>query len=413
MRVVVVNDRASINGGATKVAIMTAIALARRGIETHFFSGIGPIGPELLAEPRVSITCLDAQPYMDRRNKLEGAIRGIWDRVAARRFGELLDRLDPADTVVHIHTFRDALSTSVAHLALARGFVTIYTAHDYTLGCPYRGFFDFRDNRICHLRGLSLPCLGRRCNRGAYVKKLWFYASQWVFAKVARIPSRLSHVIFLSNLSEEVLRPYIAAATRHSRIANPFDFQASPRRRVGPDSPFLFVGALHSGKDPVTAARAAAQLGTPIVFVGEGEEEAAIREANPDAEITGWLPPAEVAARMRSARALLFPSIWYEAQPLTTMEAAACGLATLAADASAAVEQLEQLGAGEVFPAGDVAALAGGMQRYLDDEFASSEGERARQGFNGLRRTEDSYVDDVVRLYGAELKARATKPQPA
>lgn len=409
MRVVVVNDRASINGGATKVAIMTATALARRGIETHFFSGIGPIGPELRAEPRVSVTCLGAQPYMDRRNKVQGAIRGIWDRVAARRFGELLDRLDPADTVVHIHTFRDALSTSVAHLALARGFVTIYTAHDYTLGCPYRGFFDFRDRRICHLRGLSLPCLARRCNRGAYAKKLWFYASQWVFSKVARIPHRLSHVIFLSNLSENVLRPYIAASTRHSRIANPFDFQASPPRRVGPESPFLFVGALHSGKDPVTAARAAAQLGAPIVFVGEGEEESAIRAANPAAEITGWLAPDDVAVRMRSARALLFPSIWYEAQPLTTMEAAACGLATLAADASAAVEQIEQLGAGEVFPAGDAPALAERMKRYLDDDFASSEGERARQAFNALRRTEDSYVDDVLGLYESELRRQEPK----
>ena len=48
---------------------------------------------------------------------------------------------------------------------------------------------------------------------------------------------------------------------------------------------------------------------------------ARVAAAAPSSEITGWLAPDEVKQRLQSARYLAFPSLWYECQPLATIEA--------------------------------------------------------------------------------------------
>ena len=107
---------------------------------------------------------------------------------------------------------------------------------------------------------------------------------------------------------------------------------------------------------------------------------------------------------MRSSRALVFPSIWYEAQPLTTMEAAACGLAVIAADKSAAVEQIHQLGVGEIYPGGDADALAEIMRRYSDTAFAREQGRASREAFLRLDLSEERYLEHVMHIYQRELQ---------
>src|SRR4051812_14319372 len=56
--VVIVADHGHINGGQAKVAIDSAIGLARRGYRVTFFVAVGPVDPRL-AEAGVEITCLE------------------------------------------------------------------------------------------------------------------------------------------------------------------------------------------------------------------------------------------------------------------------------------------------------------------------------------------------------------------
>ncbi|HTQ08743.1 MAG TPA: glycosyltransferase, partial [Fimbriimonadaceae bacterium] len=150
MRIVIVNDHARIVGGAAKIAILSARALAERGHRVDFFAATGPVAPELAG---LEVTCLGIEPHTENPSRLRGALQGIWYRPAARALRALLAQCDPRDTVVHFHAYRDALTASVADAAQRAGFVCVYTAHEYSMGCPYQGFFDYRRNEICHLRG--------------------------------------------------------------------------------------------------------------------------------------------------------------------------------------------------------------------------------------------------------------------
>ena len=405
MKVVIVNDYAHINGGAAKVALQSAIGLAKRGHPVHVFAGAGPPIPQL-ATQGIRITCLDQVAYNHDPHVLGAACRGIWNRDAALRLRALLSACNPKDTVVHFHTFRDVLSASVACTAGQMGFVTVYTAHEYTMGCQYGGFFDFRNNRICRLKGLGVRCIARQCNTGSYAKKLWNCANQFLYSKIARIPALFSHIIYVSRTSRSVLQAYVPSNQRTSLTSNPFDAMWDKPASIGPSSPFLFIGSFAPHKDPLTAAKAAKKLGAPILFIGSGPLKEAIRRVNPDAEITGWLDRDAIAERMASARALVFPSIWYEAQPLVVMEAAASGLSIIAADASAAIEQVELLGTGAVFRSSDVDDLAAKMQPYLEDTYAQARGAEAIAAFRRLALSEERHVDRLLDIYEAELALR-------
>jgi glycosyltransferase involved in cell wall biosynthesis len=287
------------------------------------------------------------------------------------------------------------------------GFVTIYTAHDYTLACPYGGFFDYRKNGICTLRGLSLACLGTKCNTSSYGNKAWYWLRQFVFDRVARIPKRLSHVVFISELNRKVLLPYLGRNVGQTIVTNLADYQAATTPEpITPESPFVFIGALVPHKDPLTAARAAKMIGAPLVIVGGGPLEEQIRREYPETVVTGWVGSEEVERRLRSARALVFPSIWYEAHPCVTMEAAVSGRGIIASDASAAVEQVRELGAGAIFPAGDVAALADAMLPYLDTCHAKEQGDKTREGYFKLELSTDRYVKTLLGIYQQELAAK-------
>jgi glycosyltransferase involved in cell wall biosynthesis len=405
MKVVIVNDYARVNGGAAKVALQSAVGLAKRGHAVEFFAGIGPPIPQL-AEHGIRVTCLDGVPYNHDPRIIHAACRGIWDWEAAHRLRALLNECNPQDTVVHFHTFRDALSASVAHTAHRMDFVTFYTAHEYTMGCPYGGFFDIRKNRICELKGLSARCLACRCNNGSHANKLWYCANQFVYAKIARIPALLDHIIHPSNTNRNVLQAYIPGGRRTTTLSYLFDPMEGRPASIDSSSPFLFVGSFVPHKDPLTAARAAKRLHAPMLFIGSGILEGQIHQIYPEAEITGWLDRNAIAKRMATARALLFPSIWHEAQPLTVMEAAASGLSIIAADASAATEELDLLETGEVFRSGDADDLTAKMAPYLNDSYARERGAAAFAAFRRIDLSEERHISRLLDIYAEVLAQR-------
>lgn len=57
--IVVFNDNARITGGADKVALGSAVGLARRGYHVDLLTATTPIAPELLSVPRLTVHSTD------------------------------------------------------------------------------------------------------------------------------------------------------------------------------------------------------------------------------------------------------------------------------------------------------------------------------------------------------------------
>ncbi len=405
MPVVLVADHASINGGHAKVAIESALGLAARGVAVSLFAAVGPVDPRLAAAG-IRVVCLDQDDVTTTRNKLAFAAQAIWNASAARALAAELARYDRRDTVVHVHAFAKALSPSIGTALRASGLACLYTMHEFFLVCPTGGFYDYRAEQICHRTPMSAACIGTNCDARSYLRKVARMIRHAGLAQVARLPELFDHVITISDLQERVVRPLMPKTTTFHRVDNPIAVAEAPPYAGAPGD-FLFVGRVSTEKGAPIFAEAARRAGVRAVFVGDGSERDALAARYPEAVMLGWRDAGAVQGLMRQARALVFPSVWYEGQPLTVYEALACGTPVVVSDACAGREAVVDGETGFWFRSGDPDALAAHLRRLSDDALAARMGRAAHARYWAAPLSTDAHLDRLCAVYGTVLHEAA------
>jgi colanic acid/amylovoran biosynthesis glycosyltransferase len=154
---------------------------------------------------------------------------------------------------------------------------------------------------------------------------------------------------------------------------------------------FLFVGRFVPKKGIDVLADAVRRLhatGAPVrlLCVGDGPLRSTLEAVARDTgavELTGWLPPTEVARKMADAQALLVPSIVApdgdaEGLPSVIPEAMAQAVPVIGSAEGGIAEAVQHEGTGLLFPPGDAGALAAAMARLaLEPELRHALGQAA------------------------------------
>lgn len=402
MRVIMVTDYAFVNGGAGKVALESALGLAGVVDQVHVFAAVGEPEGFLVGVENLQVTSL-GQTKVTELPMREGIIGGLWNKEAAARFGLLLDDFDPSDTVIHLHSWRDALSASPLAVAVARGFRVVMTCHDFGLACPIAGFFDSRSKTICTERGLGLGCLCKSCTGGSFIKKNWFVTRHAIQASRGKLPSGIKHFVFVSKFSEKILASYLPPGAKVHYVDNPISAEPLPRSRPSESKSLIYIGRFSEEKGPDIAAEATYRSGTRIEFVGAGPMEETIRELNPEAELLGWRRPDEVIHILRRARALVFPSIWYETQGMVVNEAAANGIPVIVSDCTAAMDTINRLGHGVAFRSGSVESLVERIKELESDELVEQLSVQGYESFWSAPPTAQSHAKQLIDVYSEVL----------
>ncbi len=168
------------------------------------------------------------------------------------------------------------------------------------------------------------------------------------------------------------------------------DIPCDPVTRRGDH--FLFVGRLSLEKGVDTLIRAQSQHRSRVRFAGDGPLSDRIGEAaadEPSIQLLGRLSGEQIRAEMRNARALIFPSEWYEGFPVTLAEAYANGLPVIASRLGAMVELVEDGVTGLLFTPSDADDLAQKV-RWATGHSA----EMRRMGENARREYEAKYTPE-------------------
>lgn len=191
------------------------------------------------------------------------------------------------------------------------------------------------------------------------------------------IPSR---IVLQGNRARNELISRALPADRFAIVRNwlPHEFRvaAKPRAVLGNETlRLVYVGWLVRDKGIVELIRACSALSErhrfTLEIVGGGPMEkelcALIREdGNLNVVVHGWLGADDVRQCLERGHVFVMPS-YYEGFPNALLEAMACGLATVCTDVGAISETITDGINGFLVPVRDIAALAGGIEKYLVD----------------------------------------------
>ena len=341
INVVIVNDFDYIQGGASKVAIDTANILVKKSenIKVYYFSAVHK-KTDVLDPKIIQITTNQKEAIL---NKIMGLFNGIYNLKAKRELKRLLLSLDKKRTVLHIHGWTKALSSSIFDISFKMGYKVILTMHDYFTACPNGGYFNYPQNKICHLAPLSLKCVFSNCDSRNYFFKLYRVVRQFVQNKIVKLNQRLTDVISISEFSEKILKNTLGKNVRIHRVNNPIDINnKTVNEDFNKNDYYLCVSRLSPEKGVEIFCEAMKRTNKRGIVVGDGSEKEKLQKEYPNIEFVGWKSNEEVKQYMKNAKYLVFTSKLYEGSPLTTMEALQIGLPCIVWSGCAAVDQIKE-----------------------------------------------------------------------
>ena len=291
-----------------------------------------------------------------------------WNPVAAAGVRTVVQRFKP--DVAHVHNTWFTLSPSVVEALDRLGVPVVATAHNYRTVCANAQLL--RAGRPCE------DCVGRvpwravphRCYRSSMLASAAAATTIALQQRAGTWSTRVAVWLVLSRFAAVRLTAGTLPADR-TRVHPNFVADPGPRA-VKPSASdlVLFVGRLAPEKGvemAIEAWRQASPRGLKLVIAGEGPLRSQLaRRLPPGVTLVGQLDPSEVADLMARSRALLFPSRWYEGQPLVILEAMASGLPILASDLGAMPELVGSDGWGVCLPPTDIAAWAGALSNLTD-----------------------------------------------
>ena len=397
--VIIVCDYGTIEGGAARIAHETAISLKEEGLNVIFFCAVSPVSEEL-QDAGVQIVCLNQKDIL-HDGKIKGALRGISNKAAKREFSKLLDTLDPKETVIHVHTWTKGVSSSIFKVSEKKKFQTVITVHDYFLICPNGGLFNYPKKQICTLKPMSFSCVKCNCDARSYSQKLFRVVRQKRQNRNIRRRKNISY-IFISDFSKrEFFKRYDKIPQEKQYFLPNMVHYGKDRKRVACENndTFLFIGGLTEVKGIRTFCEAVTKTNVKAVVIGQGILGKELQEKYPNIEFVGWKNKAEMAEYLEKTRCLIFPSVWYEAAPLTPLEVMTCGVPVICCEDNAGSDYIQEGENGWLYQGNDANALASVILEKSTSEniFKASKG--AFEGFQEETFSKTAHVKRLMEIY--------------
>lgn len=310
-------------------------------------------------------------------------LRSAWNPQAARIVRSLIHKTKP--DVAHVHNTWFAQSPAVVAALRQGGVPVVATLHNYRLMCANSSLF--RDGRPCvECVGSSpLPGVIHRCYRGSFALSA-VSAGALAFNQSRRTWDKNVRLVLVP--SDFMLQLFRRSGSVRQRIRVKPHFVEDPGQRVMPPSTaqtVLFVGRLAAEKGVEVLLKAWMRLSSTsltLTVIGEGPLRPKLEaEAGPGVTFRGRLPSDEVRRMMLEARALVFPSVWYEPFGMVLIEAMACGLPIVGSDVGAVPDIVQPKVCGSLVEPGNADLLADAITLLNDDEFVDQAGSRARERY--------------------------------
>jgi glycosyltransferase involved in cell wall biosynthesis len=316
----------------------------------------------------------------------------IYSFESRARLAKLLDRVRP--DLCHGHNLYHHISPSILGLLRQRGIPTVLTLHDLKLACP--AYSMLAPDGVCErCRGGRLHnVVTHRCIKGSTMMSLVIYAEAVVHRALGTYRRYVDRFVVPSRFYIDKFVEWGMPRELFQHVPN-FVATDSLRPQFEPGQSFVYVGRLSREKGLRTLVKAAALTGLAVRLIGTGplreELERYAAQLGANVTLAGFLSGDALHQAVRSARAVVLPSEWYENAPLSVLEAYALGKPVIGARIGGIPELIRENDSGLIFESGNAESLADVMRdiarrrdtdvellgrnarRWVEAEFSASE----------------------------------------
>lgn len=311
------------------------------------------------------------------RERVALGVSPIHSRTAVAAIDTVIKRFRP--DIVHVHNVYPLISPAVVTRAQELGCRVVQTVHNFRHVCASGTFFrDGSPCTDCQHKLLPWPAVQHGCYRGSRPQSI---AMGLAITRHRRTWLGIDRFLPVSAFVADFLE---ANGVPRARIKVVPNSVADPGAPAPLGEGFVFVGRLSREKGVPLLLDAWDHSGlgatTTLTIAGDGPEREAVERAAerlPGIRYVGPVDAEAVRTHMRQSRAVVIPSVWFEALPTVVLEAYASGRPIVAARFGA-LEGLVPPEAGWLAPP-NLHGLSETLHRSRHDPGAAAMGESARR----------------------------------
>lgn len=323
---------------------------------------------------------------------IEAFRRPLGTHEVIKKFSALLDDFKP--DVVHLNNIHTQLSPVIARIAHGRGIKVVWTLHDFKLLCP----------RYDCLRGGETTChecfddkrnvRRHKCMKGSTVASYLAYleAKKWNRGLLEEITDTF---ICPSDFIKRLMMKGGFSETKLHHLSNSINVDKFDKPVMSRGDYYCYLGRLSEEKGVGYLIEAANRLPYNLKIIGDGPLAASLREkANGNIDFVGYKQWDEIKDIVGHARFAVIPSVWYENNPLSVIEAFCLGTPVLGSNIGGIPELIKE-DTGRLSEPRDVESIEKGIAEMwtIDWNYKQISAE-ALARFN-----DECYYNNLMRLY--------------
>lgn len=324
--------------------------------------------------------------------------------------------------IVHVHNTLPLISYSAYYAAKKEGCKLIQTIHNFRLVCPNALFY--RDGHICEdcLEKGLLCGVKQGCYRGSKAQTAMVALSLKIHRMLGSFKKPDAYIALTSfnkekissvvnpekifvkpnylALSENVWTDGTLPGAERNSLSDTFS-AGTPATNIDLPAPFsyyIYAARLEQVKGIFVLLEAFRKLPhEKLLLLGTGPDEEKVKafiekHHMKNVNCLGFLPHEKTLACLKNAKALIFPSLWYEGFPMTIVESLACGTPVIASDTPNLTETICSGENGYTFHTGNADSLGNAVQHIS----ALSGEETARLRGNARATYESHFTEDII-----------------
>jgi glycosyltransferase involved in cell wall biosynthesis len=396
MKILLINKFLYLKGGDAVCALSMGNLLHSKGHEVAYWGMAHPQNPRYPLE-HLFVDNVDYNNLGNLFSQIKAAKNILYSFEAKAKLKKVLQVFKP--DIVHLHNFAHQISPSILHTLKSAKIPAVMTMHDYKMVCPAYSLLisgTICECTLCQNKAFY-HCFLNKCIKGSRSKSFVSTIEMYLHHRILRIYEYIHTFISPSRF----LKKEIEKMGFHGNVVyipNCVDISAFRPQFGSSEKHVVFLGRLAVGKGIFTLIKAFKEItNCSLKIIGEGplraEAEQLIRENQiGNVQFLGFKTGEELMEEVRNAMFVVYPSEWYENNPLSIIEAFSLGKPVIGSRIGGIPELIKDYETGLTFEPGNAHDMADKIRTLVNQpDLIVEMGKKARQFVESELNPEQHY----------------------